>query len=61
MADAPPNPKRELFCRYYTQNDKTFGNATHSYGEAYDYGNTPSLTPPRLERASLPGAASASR
>jgi hypothetical protein len=25
------------FCRYYTQNEKLFGNATHSYAEAYDY------------------------
>lgn len=29
--------KRELFCRYYTQNDELFGNATHAYAEAYDY------------------------
>lgn len=31
------NLKRELFCRYYTQNDATFGNATLSYAEAYGY------------------------
>jgi len=31
------NIKRELFCRYYTQNDDTFGNATLSYGEAFGY------------------------
>jgi hypothetical protein len=30
-------PKRELFCRFYTQNEDLFGNATHSYAEAYDY------------------------
>jgi hypothetical protein len=30
-------PQRELFCRYYTQNEKLFGNGTHSYAEAYDY------------------------
>jgi len=29
--------KRELFCRFYTQNEDLFGNATHSYAEAYDY------------------------
>jgi hypothetical protein len=37
MADGPLNPQRELFCRYYTQNEDLFGNATHSYAEAYDY------------------------
>jgi hypothetical protein len=37
MADGPLNPQCELFCRYYTQNEKLFGNATHSYAEAYDY------------------------
>jgi hypothetical protein len=26
-----------LFCRFYTQNEKLFGNATHSYEEAYNY------------------------
>lgn len=31
------NPQRELFCRYYTQNEELFGNATLSYAEAYDY------------------------
>lgn len=31
------NAKRELFCRYYTQNDELFGNATLSYAEAFDY------------------------
>ncbi|RUV40028.1 MULTISPECIES: hypothetical protein [unclassified Mesorhizobium] len=29
--------KQELFCRYYTQNRALFGNATHSYAEAYGY------------------------
>lgn len=29
--------KRELFCQYYTSNSETFGNATHSYAEAYEY------------------------
>jgi hypothetical protein len=29
--------KRELFCRYYTQNQELFGNATLSYAEAFDY------------------------
>jgi hypothetical protein len=29
--------KRELFCRFYTQNEDLFGNATHSYAEAYEY------------------------
>jgi hypothetical protein len=37
MADGPLNPQRELFCRYYTQNEDLFGNATHCYAEAYDY------------------------
>ena len=32
------NPKEELFCRYYTQNEALFGNATLSYAEAYGYG-----------------------
>jgi hypothetical protein len=31
------NAKRELFCRYYTQNSELFGNATHAYAEAFDY------------------------
>ena len=31
------NPKHEAFCRYYTQNDQTFGNATLSYAYAFDY------------------------
>jgi hypothetical protein len=31
------NAKRELFCRYYTQNSELFGNATLSYAEAFDY------------------------
>lgn len=31
------NIKRELFCRYYTQNEELFGNATLSYAEAYGY------------------------
>lgn len=30
-------PERELFCRYYTQNEELFGNATLSYAEAYGY------------------------
>jgi len=30
-------PKEELFCRYYTQNDELFGNATLSYAEAFGY------------------------
>lgn len=38
---APPpatlNPKHELFCRFYVQNQALFGNATLSYAEAYDY------------------------
>jgi hypothetical protein len=35
MEELPP--KRELFCRFYTQNEDLFGNTTHSYAEAYDY------------------------
>lgn len=31
------NPRQELFCRYYTQNDALFCNATLSYAEAYGY------------------------
>lgn len=31
------NAKRELFCRYYTQNSELFGNATLSYAAAFDY------------------------
>ncbi len=31
------NPQWELFCQYYTKNTELFGNATHSYAEAYDY------------------------
>lgn len=31
------NPKWEAFCRCYTQNQALFGNATHSYAEAYGY------------------------
>jgi hypothetical protein len=31
------NAKRELFCHYYTQNNETFGNATHAYAEAFGY------------------------
>lgn len=37
---ASPSPtklKQELFCRYYTQNEELFGNATHSYAEAFGY------------------------
>lgn len=30
-------PQQELFCRYYTQNELLFGNATLSYAEAYDF------------------------
>lgn len=30
-------PQQEVFCRYYTQNDELFGNATLSYAEAYGY------------------------
>lgn len=43
MAKKKPQPdeqlkaKRELFCRYYTQNAALFGNATLSYAEAFDY------------------------
>jgi len=29
--------KQQLFCRYFTQNRALFGNATHSYAEAYGY------------------------
>ncbi len=29
--------KQEAFCRYYTQNDALFGNATLSYAEAYGF------------------------
>lgn len=29
--------KREMFCRYYTQNRSLFGNATLCYAEAYGY------------------------
>ncbi|MGY3406115.1 hypothetical protein ACVWZV_002228 [Bradyrhizobium sp. GM5.1] len=31
------NIKRELFCQYYVNNSETFGNATHSYAEAFGY------------------------
>src|SRR5829696_8941620 len=31
------NQRRELFCRYFTQNDELFNNATLSYAEAYGY------------------------
>ena len=31
------NPKQILFCRFYTQNDELFGNATLAYAEAYGY------------------------
>jgi hypothetical protein len=31
------NQRRELFCRYYAQGEGTFGNATLSYAEAYEY------------------------
>lgn len=31
------NLRNELFCKYYTQNQELFGNATHSYGEAYEF------------------------
>lgn len=31
------NPEWEVFCRCYTQNELLFGNATHSYAEAYNY------------------------
>jgi hypothetical protein len=31
------NQRRELFCRYFTQNDEMFNNATLSYAEAYEY------------------------
>lgn len=31
------NPKQELFCKFYSQNRETLGNATHSYAEAYNY------------------------
>jgi hypothetical protein len=32
-----PNPHQELFCRYFTQNEALFGNATLSYAEAYGF------------------------
>jgi hypothetical protein len=32
------NPQQELFCRFYTQNEALFGNATLSYAEAYKFG-----------------------
>src|SRR4051794_12118579 len=35
--EAGLNPKQEAFCRYYTQASNTFGNATLSYAEAYEY------------------------
>jgi hypothetical protein len=35
--DATLNAKRELFCRYYTQNTELYGNAVLSYAEAYGY------------------------
>ena len=35
--DDPLRPKRELFCRYYTQNKELFGEATLSYAEAFGY------------------------
>lgn len=31
------NIKHELFCQYYVNNSTLFGNATHSYNEAYEY------------------------
>lgn len=31
------NLKHELFCQYYVNNSILFGNATHSYNEAYQY------------------------
>jgi hypothetical protein len=37
---APTDPlaaNRELFCQYYAKNSEMFGNATHSYGEAFGY------------------------
>jgi hypothetical protein len=30
-------PQQESFCRYYVENSETRGNATESYGYAYDY------------------------
>jgi len=30
-------PQQELFCRFYTQNEALFGNATLSYAEAYNF------------------------
>jgi hypothetical protein len=43
MAKAKPDknrsltPQQELFCRFYTQNEHLFGNATLSYAEAYGF------------------------
>ena len=31
------SPQQELFCRYYTQNEALFGNATLCYDEAYSF------------------------
>lgn len=31
------NPKQELFCHLYAENDQLFGNGTLAYAEAYDY------------------------
>jgi hypothetical protein len=31
------NIRREAFCQYYTKNQQLFGNATHSYAEAFSY------------------------
>lgn len=31
------NLKHEMFCQYYVNNSILFGNATHSYNEAYKY------------------------
>ncbi len=37
MTDEILTPQQELFCRYYTQNEALFSNATLSYAEAYDF------------------------
>lgn len=31
------NQRRELFCRYYAQNNQYFGNGTHAYAAAFEY------------------------
>jgi len=37
MTDEILTPQQELFCKYYTQNEALFSNATLSYAEAYGF------------------------